>query len=283
MSNITTTGQQPNTSISVFNDPNAFEHAQRICRMLSSSELVPAQYRGNMANTLVAYSMAVRMNADPLMIMQNLHVIEGRPSWSAPFIAAAIRSSGRFRSFKLKMDDLGPWKGTVTKWRKSGESYTEEVSIQNKSCYAVAIDNDGEEVRGPLVTIEMAVREGWYSRKGSKWQTMPELMLQYRAASFFGRLHAGDILMGMHTDEEVYDAREAETIDGEAIDLGKVSPTVDAKASINQLNSAIDTDTAETPKRKRRAAPVDEAVRPAPAAEEVENNANANDDDDLDI
>ena len=42
-------------------------------------------------------------------------------------------------------------------------------------------------------------------KNGSKWQTMPELMLRYRAATFFGRLYAPDILMGMRSDVEVYD------------------------------------------------------------------------------
>jgi hypothetical protein len=57
----------------------------------------------------------------------------------------------------------------------------------------------------------MAKREGWYSRRDkygnetSKWQTMPELMLRYRAAAFFGRLYAPEILMGMQANDEVED------------------------------------------------------------------------------
>jgi hypothetical protein len=53
----------------------------------------------------------------------------------------------------------------------------------------------------------MAKAEGWVSRKGSKWATMPELMLMYRAASFFGRLYAPEVLMGMHSMEEIQDAQ----------------------------------------------------------------------------
>ena len=51
----------------------------------------------------------------------------------------------------------------------------------------------------------MAKAEGWLTKTGSKWQTMPELMLKYRAAAFFGRLYAPEVLMGMQTAEEVID------------------------------------------------------------------------------
>jgi hypothetical protein len=51
----------------------------------------------------------------------------------------------------------------------------------------------------------MASAEGWATKAGSKWKTMPELMLRYRAAAFFGRLYAPDILMGMQTAEEAAD------------------------------------------------------------------------------
>jgi hypothetical protein len=53
--------------------------------------------------------------------------------------------------------------------------------------------------------MKMAKAEGWVSKNGSKWQTMPELMIRYRAAAFFGRLYAPEIMMGMQTMEEVID------------------------------------------------------------------------------
>jgi hypothetical protein len=51
----------------------------------------------------------------------------------------------------------------------------------------------------------MAKAEGWFAKNGSKWKTMPELMLRYRAAAFFGRLYAPDVLNGMHATEEAED------------------------------------------------------------------------------
>lgn len=160
--------------------PAQFEHAQRIAKLLSSSDLVPNQYKGNIANTMVALEMAFRMNASPLMVMQNLHIIHGRPSWASSFIIASINSCGKFGTLRFQSDD--------------------------KSCRAVATDRStGEIIEGPLVTMEMAKQEGWIDKAGSKWKTMPELMLKYRAAAFFGRLYCPEIMMGLYSADETID------------------------------------------------------------------------------
>lgn len=160
--------------------PAQFEHAQRIAKVLSSSDLVPTTYKNNVANTLVALEMANRMGASPLMVMQNLHIIHGRPSWGSSFIIASLNSCGRFSTLRF-------------------------VGDSNK-CKAVATDKQtGEVLEGPTVSLEMAKAEGWLTKTGSKWITMPELMLKYRAAAFFGRLYAPEVLMGMQTSEEVMD------------------------------------------------------------------------------
>lgn len=51
----------------------------------------------------------------------------------------------------------------------------------------------------------MAKKEGWSTKPGSKWQTMPDLMIRYRAAAFWGRLYASDLLLGIQSQEEVVD------------------------------------------------------------------------------
>ena len=48
----------------------------------------------------------------------------------------------------------------------------------------------------------MAIDEGWYSKNGSKWRTMPEQMLRYRAASFWCSTYSPELSMGMRTVEE---------------------------------------------------------------------------------
>lgn len=167
-----------------FSDSHSFEHSQRVAKMLSSSNLIPKEYQGNIQNTMIALEMANRIGASPLMVMQNLYIVHGKPSWSSSFIIAAINNCRRFSP--LRFDTTG-----------TGDTLT---------CQAWAKDlNTNQKLKGPKVSMEMAKKEGWVSRAGSKWQTMPELMIMYRAAAFFGRLYSPDILMGMHTVDEIND------------------------------------------------------------------------------
>jgi len=175
-------------------DDLAFESIQRKAKLYTSSQLVPTIYQGNtpgaLANTVIALNIAHRIGADELMVMQNLYVIQGRPSWSSQFIISALNSCGRFSPIRFELRGLG----NIT---QSGKT------LDNRECKAVATElSSGQLLEGPPVTIAMAIAEGWYTKNGSKWQTMPELMLRYRAASFFGRLYAPEILNGMYSQEE---------------------------------------------------------------------------------
>lgn len=171
------------TEITTVSD-NKFELAQRKAKALASSDLVPKEYKGNVANCLLAMEVAERTKSSPLAVMQNLNIIHGKPAWSSSFIIAALNACGRFSPIRFKMTA--------------------------DSCTAFATDREtGEVLEGPPVTIQMAKDEGWYNKQGSKWKTMPELMLRYRAAAFFGRLYAPDILMGMYEQNEVVDMQES--------------------------------------------------------------------------
>jgi hypothetical protein len=194
--------QQP---VGVFGQEQAFELAQRQAKALAESDLVPATYKGKLANCLVALEMAQRCQASPLAIMQSLNIIQGKPSWSSSYTIAAINSSGRFSPLKFKMEGTG----------------------DARTCTAYSTDKSGELIEGPPVSIGMARAEGWYDRNGSKWKTMPELMLRYRAAAFFGRLYAPEILFGMRTEEE-----EREVID--VTNSSVVTPQADQAAEINK-------------------------------------------------
>lgn len=179
----------PAANTSIFSDMAAFEGAQRVCRMLASSDLVPQQFRGNIANTMIALELANRTGVSPFMCMQNLYVVHGRPGFSATYIIAAINSCGRFSPLRFDLDGEG----------------------DDRGCVAWVVEKaTGDRLEGSRVTVAMAKREGWYGKQGSKWQTMPDQMLRYRAAAFFGRLYAPDILMGMQTAEELADIEVAE-------------------------------------------------------------------------
>ena len=167
----------------MFGTKELFEHVQRVATMFSKSELVPKRYQNNVGNCVIALEMANRIGASPLMVMQNLDVILGKPSWSSTFLIATLNASGKFSPLRYEEDEQNG--GRIRAW---------------------AIDKmNNEKVYGVWVSMEMAKSEGWIDKAGSKWKTMPELMRRYRAASFFTKQFAPEISMGLQTTEEVYD------------------------------------------------------------------------------
>lgn len=172
-----------------FNSTASWELANRIGKAFAASSLVPAQYQGNVANCIVALEMANRMGASPLMVMQNLYIVHGNPGWSSKFLIACFNQCGRFSAMRYL-------------WNQ-----------QRTTCRAWAIEKaTGERIDGPEVSLQMAKDEGWSTKSGSKWKTMPELMLMYRAAAFLIRTYAPEISMGLRTDDEIIDMGPAEVV-----------------------------------------------------------------------
>lgn len=177
---------QQTTAISM-NTVAGFESLQRVAKLFASSRIVPPQYQNNLPDCVIAVDMALRMGANPLMVCQNLYIVYERPAWSAKFLIATLNQSGRFSALRYVFQG------------KQGED--------NWGCRAVAVElSSGERLEGPLITIDLAKKEGWYEKKGSKWKTMPEMMLRYRAASWFVNAYAPEIAMGLRTVEEEQDA-----------------------------------------------------------------------------
>ncbi len=169
-----------------FGSQQSWELTQRVAGALSKSTLVPKEFQGNLPNCIIALNMACRMGADPLMVMQNLFVVQGRPGWSAQFLIGLFNTCGRFSPMRYE------WVG-----RPADDTW---------GCRAWAIEKaTGDKLEGSTVTIALAKKEGWYGKNGSKWQTMPEQMLRYRAAAWMIRVFAPELAMGMHTAEEVED------------------------------------------------------------------------------
>ena len=170
---------------SIYRNSDSFEFAQRQAKSLCESNLVPTQYQGQegLPNCLVALEMSKRMNLSPLTVMQNLNVIHGRPSWSAQFISSIVIGCNRFKNFDYVVEGSG-----------------ESLFVQ---CTAIRLE-DNKLVKGTAVTMKMAQQEGW-TLKNKKYQSMPEIMLKARAATFFGRQYIPDSLLGVQTSEEVID------------------------------------------------------------------------------
>lgn len=227
-------------------DSQSFELAQRVAKCFSMSSLVPKDYQNNLPNCVIALNMASRMGADPMMIMQNLVVIHGRPSWSAQFLIATFNKNGAFSSIRYEFfgtegqDDWG--------------------------CRAKATElSTGEMLVGPLVTVGIAKKEGWFQKSGSKWQTMPEQMLRYRAASWFIRTIAPEIAMGLQTAEEMRDTYELES-DGQSFALPpKGQSSSDLNAMLHAEVPTVEAEVMPEPEQpKPETPPQPERKRPTP-------------------
>lgn len=235
-SDVQVTAQMNAPGTGLFNFSN-FGEVVEAAKLLANSNIVPETYRSvvvkksgwgdnykedrtenpnAIANCLIALNMSNRMGADPLMIMQNLYLIEGRPAWSSTFIIAGINSCGRFGTLNFEFTELGNRDiqyQESTGYGRNKQYANKTANVDEFSCVAWAIDKaTGNEVRSTPITLELAIKEGWYFKKGSKWLTMPRQMAQYRAAAFFGRVYAPEVTMGIYTKDEVEDFTEARDV-----------------------------------------------------------------------
>lgn len=193
-----------------FESEKGFALLQRMAMMFNSSSIVPETFRGkdNVGNCVIAINMAQRMGADPLMVMQNMYIVYGNPACSSKFMIATFNTCGRYEAIKYK--DTGE-RGTDT---QGVIAWTREKST-------------GEIIEGPNVTIGIAKAEGWFNKSGSKWKTMPDQMLRYRAASWLIRTTAPEISMGLMSVEE---AEDVGTQHGPIIDLDEAMDKAEAAA-----------------------------------------------------
>lgn len=184
-----------------FCDATQLESVQRSAVMLSTSDLAPKQYQAGsvgkekaIANCVIALDIAKRTGTAVLMVMQNLYIVQGKPSWSARFLIATVNECGRFEPIKYRLRNLGRV-GVV-----NGKDYGD---LPNLECVAYTRAKGSNEIlESSPITITLAILEGWYEKSGSKWKTMPEQMLRYRAASWWTSVYAPEISMGFRTKEE---------------------------------------------------------------------------------
>lgn len=182
----------------VYLNVKLFEQVQRASKVFAESTFVPDSFKRQLGNCVIALDMALKMNCHPLMLMQSMYIVHGRPGFEGKFIIALLNNSGRYND-PLEYE----WKG--------------ERGKPSWGCRAFAVrKSTGKTVTGPWVDWEMVLAEQWNKDKPyrdgkgvqrSKWNTMPELMFIYRASSFFGKTNDPDLLMGMQTIDELEDAQ----------------------------------------------------------------------------
>jgi len=168
-------------------DAQRFNLMQREARLFSASPLIPEHLRKGgpeqaMANCYIALKMARTMGEDPLVVLQNIHVVNGKAGFASQYMIARANASGVFR-------------GRIN-WRIDRDP-------KNLAVTAFATLADTGDVVEFTCDMAMAQAEQW--TKNPKYRTMPEVMLRYRSAAFLIRFYAPDVMLGYHTTEEVED------------------------------------------------------------------------------
>lgn len=281
---------QTTTTNPAFNffDPVQFDTMQRVCSFFASSDLVPDNYKAQLkplpagadentmnaikaentaiktkaiANCMIAVEVASRIGASPLMVMQNMAVIYGRPSWSSKFLIATVNSCGRFEPLQFRFTDkgaLGMVDYTDYVWnptKRCKEPVTKQFDgkkIHDIECVAFTTKrgSDGMLESSP-VSVRLAIQEGWYTKNGSKWQTMTKQMLMYRAASMWTNAYAPELSMGMRTVEEQQDIyTDYEDVTANEVAAEKENNANKKRISIDMGNGkqetrVVDTETGE--------------------------------------
>lgn len=187
--------QQSNTTAPIINTMNNYKDNWNMAVQLSKSDLVPDTFKNKPENCVIALGIAQQTNLPPYTIMNNLNIVRGRASFSGSFCKTLVERTGKYLSLDIK--------------------YFGEKGKDTFGAYMEAVRKDGNIIKGPEVTIDMAKKEGWYSKKDkygketSKWTTMPDLMLAYRATAFFARVYEPSALNGVYTTDELEDIYSA--------------------------------------------------------------------------
>ena len=222
-----------------------FELEQRKAKAFVATDFFPTHLRkgnetANIGTAIIVLDLAQRMNIGALEVAQSIYIIHGKPSFETKFLVARLNSSGLLKG-RLQ---------TI-------------VSPDGNSAHCEAIDaQTGQLLKGTTITMEMARREGWLSKNGSKWQTMPELMMKYRAQSFFINEFFPEVKYGLKTSDEVEDI-----VTFEPNEQSKTPP----KAGLNELLNSSEKPNSSTVKQNLT---VDEAdyIETAPVEVEIDVN-----------
>ena len=176
-----------NNGVNLFAFTN-IDRAWKFATLLSESAIIPDTFRNNPASCLIALDMANRMHRNPMEVMQAVYIVHGKPGFSSSFLISLINSCGLFERLRFE--------------------YVGEQGKDTRGCRAWIIEKKtGEKLVGPLITLKMARDEKWASNN-KKWENMPDVMLSYRAASFFSRAYCPDLTGGFHSSDELSDSQD---------------------------------------------------------------------------
>ena len=163
--------------------PKTFDEACAMAKMLAGSDVVPKEMRGRPANVLLAIMHGLELGVSPAQALQNIMVVNGRPSIWGDLALALVRKSGLLEEFHEDPAD-------VTLKNGVGRCFAKRKG-----------DKKGVEYR---FTKEMAETANLLRKQGP-WQEYRGRMYMMRARSWLLRDLFGDVLKGLAIVEEQRD------------------------------------------------------------------------------
>lgn len=157
--------------------PQTFEQALTFSNYLADSDMVPKDFKGKPGNCLVAIQWGMEIGLKPLQAMQNIAVINGRPSLWGDAVIALVRSSP-LCEYIIEEDD--------------GRTATCKVKRR------------GEPEQFRTFSMDDAKSAGLLGKQGP-WTQYPKRMRQMRARAFAVRDVFPDVLKGLPVAEEIMD------------------------------------------------------------------------------
>jgi len=177
----------PQTGFSL--TPKSLDEAIRFAEVLSKSSIVPKDFSGNPGNILVAIQWGMELGLQPMQAMQNIAVINGRPSLWGDAVIGLVRGSAACEYIY-----------------ESDDGHTATCRVKRR----------GEEEQVRTFSMEEAQKAGLLNKSGP-WTQYPKRMRQMRARAFALRDVFPDVLRGMPVAEEVMDIPVREKYMGNAV------------------------------------------------------------------
>jgi len=197
-----------------FMNPTSLKEGMEMAAWIAKSDLAPRDYKDKQQNVLLAMQMGFELGLSPMQAIQNIAVINGRPSiWGDAMLG-------------------------ICQNHRDFESIDENQSTNEKG--VCIVKRRGMEPQTRTFTVQDAQKAGLWGKSGP-WQTAPTRMLKLRARAFALRDTFADALRGLQSAEEQRDVVEttATITHAESIQTPKrkseqaAEPTLEVKATQN--------------------------------------------------
>ena len=163
-------------------EPTNLREAMDFAELISKSPMIPKDFIGKPQNVLVAIQWGYEIGLAPMQALQNIAVINGKPSIYGDAMLALVKMHPKFLGIE------------------------ETLEGQTAKCKVKRLMSDGS-VEETIASFSLAEAQtaGLTDRTDGPWKKYPNRMLQMRARGFALRDSFPDALKGMITAEEAQD------------------------------------------------------------------------------